>query len=147
MKKFNWGHGITIVLVMIIVGFSYVLFMSFNREYDLVAEDYYAKELTFQDEIDKRENALRADKRIATTFDKEHLILEFMGVDNTPDSGTVKLFRPSSKALDMTFEMKLDTAQRLFIPFEKLRKGKYIVQADWTENQTGFYVEETVFVP
>jgi hypothetical protein len=147
MKKFTWGHGITIVLVMIIVGFSYVLFMSFNKEFDLVAEDYYAKELTFQDEIDKRENALRADKRIATTFDREHLVLEFMGIDNAPDSGSVKLFRPSSKALDMTFDMKLDTAQRLFIPFEKLRKGKYIVQADWTENQTGYYVEETVFVP
>ncbi|MDR9398496.1 FixH family protein [Salibacter sp.] len=147
MKKFTWGHGITIVLIMIMVGFSYVLFMSFNREYDLVAEDYYAKELTFQDEIDKRENALRADKRIATTFDSEHLVLEFMGIESTPDSGSVKLFRPSSKSLDLTFDMKLDTAQRLFIPFEKLQKGKYIIQADWTENQTSFYVEETVFVP
>jgi hypothetical protein len=147
MTKFSWGHGITLVLVIIIVGFTYVLFMSFNKEFDLVAEDYYAKELTFQNEIDKRENALRADKRITTTFDKQHLILEFMGVDNTLDSGTVKLFRPSSKELDMTFDMKLDTSQKLFIPFKKLRKGKYIVQADWTENQKGFYVEETVFVP
>ena len=57
--KFNWGTGLAIGMFCFI---GFIMFMVIKMstddkyEYDLVVEDYYGKELRFQQEIDAEKN-------------------------------------------------------------------------------------------
>lgn len=51
--KFNWGTGITIFIVLFVVSMSAMVFKASQQNVDLVTEDYYEKELAFQDLKDK----------------------------------------------------------------------------------------------
>ena len=57
--RFTWGHAAIAIPVTIVVVFTTVLIISMSDEHktELVTEDYYAKELAYQDEIDQGRNA------------------------------------------------------------------------------------------
>ena len=60
IMKINWGTGIVIAFIAFISFIMYfVINMNINKKYDhdLVTEDYYKKELEFQNDIDKETNA------------------------------------------------------------------------------------------
>ena len=55
--KINWGTAIVLVFIGFISFIMYfVIKMNTNKKYehDLVTEDYYSKELAFQEEIDAK---------------------------------------------------------------------------------------------
>ena len=55
--KFTIGHAITIVFISFTVYILSFVYRSFTNEVDLVAEDYYAQEIAYQDRIDHIANA------------------------------------------------------------------------------------------
>ena len=49
----NWGHKIIAVYVVFIAGMIFLVFKSSRQNIELVTEDYYAKELVYQQKIDE----------------------------------------------------------------------------------------------
>ena len=49
----NWGHKILIVYAVFVGGMLFLAFKSSKQNVDLVTEDYYAKELQYQQKIDE----------------------------------------------------------------------------------------------
>ena len=57
MMKFNWGTGNFIfIVVFFIVIFSFIYYTT-TQQINLVEEDYYEKEIKFQEQIDRIHNA------------------------------------------------------------------------------------------
>ena len=50
MKKFNWGHGILIAIILFLAGIGAMVFISMkqNNSIELIEDNYYEKELVFQ---------------------------------------------------------------------------------------------------
>ena len=55
--KLNWGHYIVITFTAFVLLIGFMVYRSFQHNNDLVADDYYAKELQFQDVIDRQKRA------------------------------------------------------------------------------------------
>jgi len=75
--KFNWGTGIVLAFIAFISFIMYfVINMSTNKKYDhdLVTEQYYNKELKFQEDIDKSKNARNLETNITWKFHSSELI-------------------------------------------------------------------------
>jgi len=132
--KINWGTGIVIAIVLFI-GFIMVLITLMmsddNLDHELVTDEYYKKELVYQEEIDAEKNAQLLTENIKITKTSEGLLLIFpKDLDYSNIDGKVSLYRPSNKNLD--FELPLDlSSHQLLIPNNKLVEGRWDISVDW----------------
>lgn len=138
----DWGKGILLTIIAF-VGFILTLVIISVRQDDihLVTENYYEKELKYQDQIDREISAAGLDREVLV-FDSEakSMVLDLpVGA-----KGNLKLFRPSDERLDQ--ELLLDILQegKTTVPLEKLKSGYWKVQLTWTENGVDFYQEKKI---
>jgi hypothetical protein len=147
--KWNWGTG----LVLAMIGFiSFILYfvitMSTDQKYshDLVTEEYYAKEMVYQQEIDAETNTNNLNTKIGSKKVKEGWLVTFPDdLDPSKLIGTVFLYRPSNQQLDFDIPMELSSAD-LLIPDNRLIGGRWNITIDWTYDNTSYmYKEEIVY--
>jgi nitrogen fixation protein FixH len=145
--KLNWGTGI----VLAFIGFiSFIMFfvVRMNTDdranHDLVTEEYYKQELSFQKEIDaeKEANALptqlqlnRIEEGLQIIFPKE--------MDPTKIDGKVSLYRPSNKHLDFDLPVSLSNAH-LLIPDKRLLDGRWDITIRWTYDGKNYLVKKSM---
>ena len=132
--KINWGTGIVIAFILFI-GFIlyFVINMAANEKYnhDLVTEDYYKKELEYQEDIDKLNNAKALEKDITVTKNNEGLQVIFPDNLNIEEiTGKLFLYRPSNKQLDFETSFSL-SKPNLLIPDKRLVDGRWNIVIDW----------------
>lgn len=135
--KFNWGTGI----VLAFIGFiSFIMFfiinMNINKKYDhdLVAEDYYKQELSFQNDIDKENNSKSLLKNVSWEKTDEGLLIKFPEtLEVNQIKGKVFLYRPSNKQLDFETTISLSN-HNLLIPDKRLLDGRWNIKVDWQYN-------------
>ncbi len=132
--KINWGIGIVIGMALFICFILYmVITMSTQKEYshDLVTEDYYEKEMHYQNEIDAETNAITLSSNIKGLKTPEGWLLKFPDeIEPTKIKGTVFLYRPSNKQLDFDFPIEL-SGSNLLIPDERLLEGRWNITISW----------------
>ncbi|MBT8260290.1 MAG: FixH family protein [Flavobacteriaceae bacterium] len=147
--KINWGTGIVIAFILFI-GFIlyFVINMSANKKYnhDLVTEEYYKKELEYQNDIDKLENAKTLEKNITVTKTQEGLLINFPDNLNFKDiKGKIFLYRPSNKQLDFETSFSL-SKPNLLIPDKRLVDGRWNIVIDWQyKNKLYLYKDSLVY--
>lgn len=145
--KLNWGTGIAVFyisFVLILVGF--VIFTTFNRV-DLVDENYYEKELVYQDNINK----INRTKKLAIPLKIESgnniVNLSFPDSLNYKSiTGDITFFRPSDKKMDFKLKIQPDENGNQFVRTENLKKGLWKVKVDWALGDSAFYNEEIVII-
>nr|MDA3928246.1 FixH family protein [Prolixibacteraceae bacterium] len=69
MKKLNWGHGIFIAIAVMIFSLLTLVFFTVNQKIELVTEDYYPKELKYQEEIQKQKQTQQLQGKIEISID------------------------------------------------------------------------------
>ncbi|WP_121666922.1 FixH family protein [Mesonia aquimarina] len=145
MKKLNWGYSIVIAIVCFI---SFIMFfvikMSTDKKYehDLVTEEYYKQELAYQSEIDARQNSAELIENIQVKNTAEGITILFPNKKKNI-SGTILLYRPSNKKLDLEFP--IDSAQKeMLIPTEKLVEGKYELSIHWDSDGTSYLFKKNL---
>ena len=134
MKKINWGTGIVITLVLFISFILYfVIKMSTNSdyEYDLVRPDYYKHEIEYQQRIDKLNNAKTLTQNILIRRVTNGIFIDFpKNISQEKIEGSIYLYRPSNKKLDITLPILLNDHTQ-FISDEVLIGGRWNVQVEW----------------
>lgn len=145
--KFNWGHGIILVILLSMAGFLTLVFISTNERIDMVTEDYYPKELKYDDQIEKIKNYNALTKKVEITLE-ESLLIQFPDDMANADaiSGLVHLYRPSDKDLDIEKEIKLDEAYRMTISKQDLKSGKYELIIEWQANGQPYLTKQAVYI-
>lgn len=146
--KINWGTGIVIAFVLFM---SFILFfvirVQSNSKYDneLVTEEYYKKEATVQNEIEKQQNALELVDKITFNKTDEGILISFPKDFNPKNiKGNVSLYRPSDQKLD--FEMPISiSSPYLLIPKNSLVGGLWDITIDWSYNSKEYMNKETIY--
>jgi nitrogen fixation protein FixH len=145
--KINWGTGIAIAIGLF-MAFILVLVvkMTTDKDYnhDLVVEEYYKKELAFQDEIDAQKNASLLSEKIKGSKVAGGWLLAFpKELESKKIRGTVFLYRPSNKQLDFDFPIEL-SGLNLLIPDESLLDGRWNITVDWEYNGRSYLYKESI---
>jgi len=143
--KWNWGKGIVVVILSFICFIMYfVIKMSVDDSYnhELVTENYYAKEMTFQEDILAQENALYVKDKFEFKKTNEGLMVTFPQ-DLEPQSikGKVFLYRPSNKALDIDFPIVL-SGFNLLIPDKHLVSGLWNISFDFEHKNKRYLIKK-----
>jgi hypothetical protein len=138
----DWGKGILLTIIAF-VGFILTLVVISVRQDDihLVTENYYEKEINYQDQIDRETSAAGLDREVLL-FDSQSksMVLDLpVGA-----KGNLQLFRPSDARLDQELSLDIQEEGKTTVSLDKLKSGYWKVQLTWTENGTDFYQEKKI---
>ena len=145
--KFNWGTGIVLAFIGFISFIMYfVISMNMNKKYDhdLVTEDYYKEELSFQNEITKEENSKNLEEDISWKRTDDGLLIAFPEALKAQNiTGKVFLYRPSNKQLDFETTISLSD-HNLLIPDKRLLGGRWNIKVDWQYNGNSYMYKKQI---
>lgn len=147
--RFTWGHAAIAIPVTIVVVFTSVLIRSMadDKNTELVTEDYYAKEMQFQDQINRTKNALELNTQIDWVKADNNWELKLTGdFDPTKATGEIHVYRPSDSKLDLDIPLELNNTGRQMISGKNFKKGKYQIQVNWMVEGAECYLEKHVFI-
>lgn len=148
-KKTFWGKGVVIFTsAFVLLILTMVFYVSF-QDFDLVETDYYAKEVAYQQQIERIQNTYDLEQKPTFVFNgaEKMIIVKF------PDSlvefitgGEVHLFRPSDKRYDEKTELNLDQSGLQMIPFNRIKKGLWKIKIDWRTDDKEYYLEDMLII-
>jgi len=148
-KKSLWGVGVFTLYGGFFLFMAILVFIAVLQNFDLVEKDYYAKELTYQEQIDRmvRTDALEEKPSIKLDSRAGQIILKFpesLPIDDV--SGRITLFRPSNANYDRIIKVNLDDTGEQLISTEKLIKGLWRAQVRFMMDGTDYYMEELLLI-
>lgn len=132
--KINWGTGIVIGMVAFMAFIMFmVITMMTDKEYDhdMVTENYYAKDLVYQNEIDAEKKANSLTSKIKIEKTSKGLQFYFPEeLQGNKVSGTIQMYRPSNEKLDFQIPLQIENSTML-IEDSKLVGGSWKVTIAW----------------
>ena len=146
--KINWGTGLVIgmlAFISFIMYFVVTMLSSTDYDHDLVTEDYYRAELYYQQDIDAEKNALAMKDQIQVKTEGNKLVVQFPEtMDLQEMEGNVSFYRPSNKMLDFQIPFKELSENSLIVPEEKLVKGRWNININWTNRDKDFLFKKEI---
>ncbi|HAA22991.1 MAG TPA: hypothetical protein DCR93_28845 [Cytophagales bacterium] len=145
--KINWATRIALFLGAFIVFIGYLVYRTTQVNIDLEADNYYAKEVAFQEQIDKEQNLASLGEEVKLQQLKGEVAILLPATLRGKDAeGSVVFMRPQDKRMDRDFDFTPDSMGKLLISTADMVPGNYKVQIDWTSEGTAYYYESSLFV-
>jgi antitoxin component YwqK of YwqJK toxin-antitoxin module len=138
----NWGKGLVIAMALFI-GFIITLTSTMmSKSTDLEDEDYYAREVNYEQEIQASKNAATLGKATVNLVDDEIQIA--FPANLALSDGKVVLSRPNNQKLDQEFYFK--DGNLFAIPKSKLVAGKYNIEILYKINNQSCIQKEEITI-
>lgn len=142
----NWGYKILAGYGVFVVGIMFMVFKSSGEKIDLVTEDYYAKELKFQQQIDAtgRTNALS--EKVKSEVKNGQLLVHFpKDFAGKKISGQVQLYYAADKGKDVNQEFSVET-NTAAVAIPAGNTGMHELHVKWDVDGVSYYYEEKIFL-
>ncbi|MFA6455849.1 MAG: FixH family protein [Bacteroidota bacterium] len=147
MKKMNWGSWIVVSFVLFAVGTFVMVYISMSENVDLVTDDYYEKELKYQDQIEVLKSTDALEQKVNITLADSFLVLHYPVVGSHDNySGTINFFRPSDKRGDFSRPVQNDTTHTQSFPINIFAQGLWRVKISWNVGTQQYYSELPIII-
>lgn len=145
--KISWGTGIVItIIVFMVITMSTVVYLM-NQDVDLVTDDYYEKEIKYQQQIDKMERTSKLAEKPYIKQDGKTITVVFPStLLNEELTGEIHLYRPSDSKKDILIPLRLDETGIQIIPAAALDNGLWTVKVQWNIGELDYTIEERVLL-
>ncbi len=145
--KFNWGFGIAVTYIVFVIITLIMVSISMSKESDLVTDNYYEKEIKYQDHINTLNQTNALEGKVAILLSSEKVSIAFPAITNFKNlSGQILFYRPSNKRRDFNVPLRVDSTGMQCIETSKLEKGYWKVQVSWKMNNLDYYNEQAIIV-
>jgi nitrogen fixation protein FixH len=143
----NWGLRITIIYTGFVLLIITMVVRSMNQKIDLVSEDYYARELKFQDKIERIRNEQALKEIPVYTIQGDELRIQFPSeFKDKTISGKLLFFKPSDSSKDVQMSIQLNEKNQQLINTSQFSKGMYKMQLEWEAVGVKYFHEETIII-
>jgi len=142
----NWGHKIIIVYVVFVAGMVFLAVKSSQQNIELVTEDYYAKELVYQQKIDELKRTASLSAPVGIKFLNHELKINFpKDFASKRIVGDVLLYCPSDEKRDMNQQFTVtDSAVVISVPDNY--HGLHYVKINWKVEGVDYYYEYKIII-
>lgn len=140
----NWGKGIIIVFVIFFAGMAFMAYKSMTRDIDLVAPNYYEKEIKYQDQIDKINSTSRLKEKLKIETTGGSLVISYPDISGL--NGEISFYRPSDAKRDFKLPIEAGKDNKQIINTQTLLKGLWRVQVSWNAGVQNYYSEEKIMI-
>ena len=145
--KFSWGVGIAIFYsVFVLFLISNVIFSLFQNT-DLVTEDYYNKELDFQETIHTLERTKRLNEDLNIIQGSNTIAIQFPDtLTRKKIKGEIYLYRPADATADKKIKLVFNENNFHTLDTREFKKGLWILKIDWSIGDSSYYKEEKIMI-
>lgn len=150
MKNFHWGKALIVYFILFIGFLGWIVYKSMQMDHSLVAEDYYALDLAYQQHFDMSTNQKKYFPNANISYDPSSVMLIFDLGDaaSAITKGNLKMYRASDKTRDRNVPFIIKAGQnQANIPMKDLIVGKWSVQVDWNSQGRSYYLDDIILVP
>jgi hypothetical protein len=148
MINISWGTKIAILYISFVALIVFMVALSMTQKIDLVSEDYYAKELDFQNSINEQNNANALTEAIQHEVVNNGLKIKFPEVfKNKAIKGNIMFYRPSDKSKDFSIDIALDNNLEQSADLKLFSKGMYKMKVSWSAEDVNYFTEQVIVMP
>ena len=142
----NWGHKIIAVYVVFVAGMIFLVFKSSRQNIELVTEDYYAKELVYQQKIDELKRTALLSDTIKIAVVHHELNINFpKDFAAKKITGEVTVYCPADEKKDMKQQFTVtDSSVNIAIPAGNI--GLHYVKINWRTEGVNYYYEKKIII-
>lgn len=146
--KFHFGHGVAVTLTAFALLMAWFMYRAISTSEALVTEDYYGKELKFQDDIDMLERAAAHGEMVRMEITGQALHITFPPtLKGEPITGTLELMRPNDARADQLLSIEADTTGTCVLAAAGWPRGLYRARLDWRAKGEDHLTEQRLVVP
>ncbi|MDH4459893.1 MAG: FixH family protein [Flectobacillus sp.] len=142
---FNWGHSIVLTFVLFALFIGTMVYRMSSQQVDLTGSDYYQKEIAYQEQIDRIQNAKTFVNTKAMNYSPETQTIKIL-LPTKATKGEVTFFRPSDKHLDFSVPITSKNNSLITLSTASLDKGFWRVQATWSDGAKEYFLEQELTV-
>lgn len=143
--KLNWGNGILIFYLTFVGALVFQLFQSFQYDNSLVVENYYEKDIQYQQQYDKLKNSQELSEPLHIEYqkDKNEVIITLPSTINKA-AGRVKFYRANDKSKDFLVDFDIKDNEPIAIPTKDLALGEWTISVDWATATHAYFDEKII---
>ena len=148
-RRFNWGTGLTIVIVLFVATTLSIVAFLMSLDYEMVTEQHYQEDTQYQQHIERVEHTAALGDPVEIELVQQSTVIEVRfpaDILAAGPIGTVELYRPSNSSMDQQLSLALDSMGHQQIPVKNLAKGKWRIKVSWTADSTGYFKEKNIFI-
>ena len=144
--KNPWPLALTVICAGAFSFAVYIAVTMIRQKVDLVATDYYDKDVQHEKRMAQQERTRALDRQIEVTQipGAQQLVISF---PHEGASGTITMYRPSDSTLDQKHEIKPDADQRQILSYAGMASGLWNVQIEWQQGGQDYYYATQLVLP
>ena len=122
-----------------------MVIFAMTKNTDLVSDNYYEKEIKYQEQIDKEKRTRELSEQVKIEYAGSYISVKFPQTYNIKDiKGSILFYRPSEASRDFRLNIEPDEKGEQKIVTNKFSKGIWKVQISWKMNGSDYYNESSV---
>nr|WP_314545864.1 FixH family protein [uncultured Empedobacter sp.] len=141
--KLNWGHYVAIALGCFMIFILSLLYFAGDTG-GMVTEDYYEKEIHFQDEINAEKRANTLAEKPEVIVQANGFLFQFPATTAADFKGDIFLMRNDDETKDVKMPIKLSDKKNFLVPSVKLIDGEYELTLSWKENNQTYLIKKSI---
>lgn len=138
----NWGHKLTIAIVVFICLMGFMVYQAMQTDFQLVEKGYYKSELKYQQVIDGNNRANTLSSKVHIVKSGNRLIVQLPEeMKNSEVQGSLWFYCAYDEKMDRKFELQPDKDAVQELDAGLFAAGNYTVKIEWTSNNQHYYSE------
>ncbi|NOQ74947.1 MAG: cytochrome C oxidase Cbb3 [Crocinitomix sp.] len=139
----NWGKGITIALILFIGFIGSMVYVAFTKNADLVSDEYYENELSYDQTKAEKANYLALNTNIQIDKEVDGIVFKFPNDLEQLKEGSIVFYRPDQKKYDRTFNLELSAGNTQSLDYNNFVDGYYDISIRWEDLNEKIYIFES----
>lgn len=141
LKRINWGWRIAALYTSFVVFILYMVYRSVNMKTELVTQNYYEEELSYQTHIDKINRTKNLPEQLQWTVTDKSIAFNFpKQFQGKPVKANIFFYCPSGSKNDVKLKCESSNGS-CEVPTADITSGAYQMKIDWSSPEGEFYNE------
>lgn len=140
--SFHWGRKIALLYLGFVALIVTLVWKSTHVKLNLVSEDYYAQELSFQTKLDAENAAAQLEQKPVLSLAPDAILVFFpQSKAGKAIDAELHFYNPADAALDKAFSHLHPQQGQLRIDRTTLADARFIAKLSWTCEGKAYYQE------
>lgn len=143
-----WPVGITTFFVLALVFLVTFIIWAMHQREDLVTDNYYEKEVEFQQQLDQQSRTAAFASQVAVAYDAmlHNITITLPAAQAASAVGQIQLYRPSDASLDRTVPLAVNQDGVQQLDAKGLPAGLWKIRVKWTTGGEEYFIDRTIVV-
>jgi hypothetical protein len=137
----NWGKKIAVLYIGFVIMIGFLVYKSTQQNTDLVSDDYYKKEIAYQQIIDANANNKALATKPLITHNEKFIHIQFPStLHHQMIVGTIELYNAANAKNDTSISFSTSN-DSVSIALNNIKKGNYTAKIQYASERINYYSE------